>query len=88
MENYITLAIGAVLTVFGYLVVKVLNGIELRIGEIREEVGHIKTYMSKIETDLHGRVTEIERRHDDKYVDLDRRLVGVETRCTVVHKDQ
>lgn len=66
------------LAVIGFLIVHVLNGIK---GEINE----IKGQLSKIEGDLHSRVTDIDRRHQDKYVDINRRLTNVEARCKVTH---
>lgn len=66
------------LAIIGFLIVHVLNGIK---GEIKD----IKGQLSKIEGDLHSRVTDIDRRHQDKYVDMDRRLINVEARCRVAH---
>ncbi len=69
------------LAVIGFLIVHVLNGIK---GEIQE----IKGQLSKIETDLHGRINDNDRRHQDRYVEIDRRLTSVEAHCKVTHFDQ
>lgn len=69
------------LAVIGFLIVHVLNGIK---GEIKE----IKGQLSKIETDLHGRVSDMEQRNHNTNVEIERRLAHVEARCAVVHRDQ
>lgn len=90
MESYVMFGIGVLLSIIGFLIVYVLNGIK---GEIQE----IKGQLGKIETDLHQRVTTIdkeqreridgvERRYQNLYVDVDRRLAFVEARCAVVHE--
>ena len=66
------------LAIIGFLIVHVLNGIK---GEIKE----IKSALGKIETDLHKRVTEADRRLSDQYVAIDRRVSVVEARCAGVH---
>lgn len=66
------------LTVIGFLIVFVLNGIK---GEIKD----IKTQLGKIETDLHQRVTVIDTRHQQVQVDFERRLSHVEARCSTEH---
>lgn len=66
------------LTVIGFLIVFVLNGIK---GEIKE----IKGQLGKIETDLHRRVTVIDTRHQEVQVDFERRLSHVEARCSIKH---
>lgn len=68
------------LAVIGFLIVHVLNGIK---GEIKD----IKGQLSKIESDLHGRVTDIDRRHQDTLVEHDRRISKIEARCDVQHTE-
>lgn len=72
------LALGTMLSVIGFLIVFVLKGIK---GEIRD----IKVQLSKIEDDLHKRVSEIDRRHQDVMVEHDRRISKIEARCDVTH---
>jgi hypothetical protein len=67
------------LTVIGFLIVFVLNGIKAEIKEIKGQLG-------KIEDDLHRRVTVIDQRHQDAKVDFERRLSHVEARCAMEHK--
>lgn len=62
------------LAVIGFLIVFVLNG-------IKEEIQKTNVKLGKIETDLHTRVSDIDRRHEVKYVELDRRVATVEGRC-------
>ncbi len=81
MEAYILFGIGVLLSVIGFLIVFVLTG-------IKDEINAIKVQLSKIEGDLHDRVTEIDRRHSDETIAIDRRLSHVETRCAMVHRDQ
>lgn len=77
-ESYVLLGIGALLSIIGFLIVFVLNGIK---GEIRD----VNEKLEKIETDLHKRVSEVDRRHQDVMVELDRRISKVEARCDVQH---
>lgn len=72
-------ALPYLLAVIGFLIVHVLNG-------IKSEIGEIKSQISKIEGDLHDRVTAIDLRHQDKEEALDQRLSRVEARCEVVHR--
>ena len=81
MEVYVLFGIGVLLSVIGFLMIFVLNG-------IKEEIKDIKIQLSKIEGDLHERVTEMERRQSAETVAIDRRLSHVETRCAMVHRDQ
>lgn len=71
-------ALPYLLTIIGFLIVHVLRGIQ---GEIKE----IKGQLTKIESDLHGRVTEIDRRHQDTLIEHDRRISKIEARCDVQH---
>ena len=77
-ENYTLLLIGVMLSVIGFLIVFVLQGIK---GEIRD----VNDKLEKIEGDLHKRVSDIDRRHQDQVVDLDRRVSKIEARCEAVH---
>lgn len=77
-ETYVLAAIGVVLSVIGFLSVQLLNG-------IRADIAEIKSYLFKIEGDLHQRVNEVDRRHSDSISDMDRRVTKVEARCAVVH---
>lgn len=67
------------LTVIGFLIVFVLNGIKAEIKEIKGQLG-------KIENDLHRRVSVIDQRHQDSKVEFERRLSHVEERCAMEHK--
>jgi hypothetical protein len=71
---FLLLAIGAMLSVIGFLIVFVLNG-------IKGEISDIKGQLTKIEGDLHARVTEIDRRLTDKHTEIDRRVTTVEAHC-------
>lgn len=77
-ENYLLLGIGALLSVIGFLIVFVLNGIK---GEIRD----VNDKLQKIETDLHKRVSDVDRRHQDQMVEFERRVSKIEARCDVQH---
>lgn len=79
MESYLIFGVGCLLSVIGFLIVFVLNG-------IKSEIKEIKGQLSKIEGDLHSRITENDRRHQDQYVAIDRRLATVEARCSMVHQ--
>lgn len=78
MDSISMAAMPYLLAVIGFLIVFVLNGIK---GEIRD----IKGQLQKIEDDLHRRVSDIDRRHQNQYVEIDRRLSRTEARCEVVH---
>lgn len=80
-EAYVLMGVGTVLSVVGFLVVQLLNG-------IRSDIAEIKNYLYKIESDLHGRVSEVDRRHSESLIDIDRRVSKVEARCAVVHQGQ
>jgi hypothetical protein len=88
MEVWAVFGLGVVMTVIGWLIVRVLNGIENRITEIKTEVSAIRGYIDVIKSDVHGRVTDLERRHEDKHVEFDRRLTKIEARCEIVHKEE
>lgn len=81
MEVYILFGLGVLLSVIGFLIVFVLNG-------IKDEIREIKGQLSKIEGDLHTRVSDVERRSQDRSVDFDRRLSHVEARCAAVYGNQ
>ena len=78
-EAYVLAGVGTVLSVVGFLAVQLLNG-------IRADISEIKNYLFKIESDLHERVNEIDRRHGTSLTDIDRRVAKVEARCDVVHR--
>lgn len=80
-EAYVLAGVGIVISVIGFLVVQLLNG-------IREDIAEIKSYLFKIEGDLHSRVNEVDRRHSESITDIDRRVAKVEARCAVVHQGQ
>lgn len=71
-------ALPYLLTIIGFLIVHVLRGIQ---GEIKE----IKGQLTKIEGDLHSRVTDIDRRHQALMVEHDRRISKIEARCEFKH---
>lgn len=79
-QELVLFGIGVLLAVIGFLIVFVLNGIK---GEIRD----VNDKLEKIESDLHKRVSDIDRRHQDQMVDIDRRVSKIEARCEIVHKD-
>lgn len=79
METYVLFGVGLLLSVIGFLIVFVLNGIK---GEIRD----VNIKLEKIETDLHKRVTDVDRRHSDQMTEMERRISHVEARCAVEHK--
>jgi hypothetical protein len=81
MEVYVLFGIGVLLSTIGFLIVLVLNG-------IKSEISEIKGQLTKIETDLHGRVTEIDRRQISQNVDFERRLSHVEAHFAVLHREQ
>jgi hypothetical protein len=81
MEVYVLFGIGVLLSVIGFLMIFVLNN-------IKDEIRDIKIQLSKIEGDLHERVTDMERRHSVEVVAIDRRLSHVEARCSATHRDQ
>jgi hypothetical protein len=80
-EAYVLMGVGTVISVVGFLVVQLLNG-------IRSDIVEIKNYLYKIENDLHSRVNEVDRRHSESLIDIDRRVSKVEARCAVVHQGQ
>lgn len=77
-ETYVLGLLGLLFSVIGFLIVFVLQGIK---GEIRD----VNDKLEKIETDLHKRVSDIDRRHQDQLVDIDRRVSKIEARCDVQH---
>ena len=79
-ETTILFGIGVLLSIIGFLIVFVLTGIK---GEIRD----VNDKLEKIEGDLHKRVSDIDRRHQDQIVDIDRRVSKIEARCSVVHQE-
>jgi hypothetical protein len=80
METYILFGTGVLLSTIGFLIVYVLNG-------IKAEISEIKGQLSKIEADLHGRISDIDRRNQNQNVEIERRLSHIEARCAVVHKE-
>lgn len=81
-QELVLFGIGVLLAVIGFLIVFVLNGIK---GEIRD----VNEKLEKIESDLHRRVDSIDRRHQEEFTGLDRRVTKVEARCDITHgKDQ
>lgn len=77
-ETQVLFVIGVLFGVIGFLIVFVLQG-------IKGEICDIKVQLSKIEDDLHKRVSEIDRRHQDVMVEHDRRISKIEARCDVTH---
>ncbi len=63
------------MTVIGFLIVYVLNGIK---GEIKE----VKITVRSLEADLRGRISDLDRRHSG----LDRRVALLEGRCDANHE--
>lgn len=88
METYVLFGIGGMLSVIGFLIVRVLNGIESNISEIKTEVRLFREDVNELETDLHERVNLVERRTEDRHVDHEHRLSKVEARCAVVHRGE
>jgi hypothetical protein len=78
--QYILGFIGILLSVIGFLIVFVLNGIK---GEIRD----VNTKLEKIESDLHQRVTDVDRRQREQNVEFERRISKIEARCEAKHDD-
>lgn len=77
-ETQVLFIIGVMLGVIGFLIVFVLQGIKSEIRDVNDK-------LEKIETDLHKRVSDIDRRHQDVMVEIDRRLSKVEARCDFQH---
>jgi len=75
MDTFLPYLLG----IIGFLIVHVLNG-------IKSEISSIKTQISKIEGDLHGRVTDIEHRQQDQINDVRQRVATIEARCEEHHK--
>jgi hypothetical protein len=71
-------AVGVLLSMIGFLMVFVLNGIK---GEIRD----VNDKLERIEGDLHKRVSDIDRRHQDSMTEHDRRISRIEARCEAKH---
>lgn len=80
METYILFGIGVMLSVIGFLMVFVLNGIKSEIRDVNDK-------LEKIETDLHKRVSDVDRRTQEQMVDFERRVAKVEARCSVTHRE-
>jgi hypothetical protein len=78
--QYILGFIGILLSVIGFLIVFVLNGIK---GEIRD----VNMKLEKIESDLHQRVTDVDRRQREQNVEFERRISKIEARCEAKHDD-
>ncbi len=74
-------ALPYLMSVIGFLIVFVLNG-------IKTEIRDIKGQLTKIEGDLHRRMSDVDRRHETQYVDLDRRITSVESKCAVRYEVQ
>jgi len=79
-SQYILGFIGILLSVIGFLIVFVLNGIK---GEIRD----VNMKLEKIESDLHQRVTDVDRRQREQNVEFERRISKIEARCEAKHDD-
>lgn len=77
-ETQVLFITGVMLGVIGFLIVFVLQGIKSEIRDVNDK-------LEKIETDLHKRVSDIDRRHQDVMVEIDRRLSKVEARCDFQH---
>jgi hypothetical protein len=76
--NHVITLFGLLLSIIGWFIVDVLKG-------IRAELKAVNQKMDKIETDLHKRVSDIDRRHEERYVSLDRRVSTIEGHCAAVH---
>ena len=57
---------------------KKLEGIESAINETNRT-------LSKIEGDLRGELVSLERRHDDRFVQVERRVDSIAERCRLIH---
>lgn len=79
-ETSILFGVGVMLSVIGFLIVFVLMGIK---GEIRD----VNDKLEKIEGDLHKRVSDIDRRHQDQMVGIERRVSKIEAHCAVMHHE-
>lgn len=66
--------IGVLLTVVGFLIVYILNGIK---GEISE----VKTTVTNLKDDLHQSVKDVDRRVDEIKLDV----TELKTRCDLRH---
>ena len=93
-EPYVLFFATILFSSLGGLIALVLNGVKGSINDVRDEVRGVKNevkdvnlQLERIEGDLHGRVTEVDRRHQDQMVDIDRRVSKVESRCEVMHRD-
>lgn len=80
-ETTILFGIGVLLSIIGFLIVFVLTGIKSEIRDVNDK-------LEKIEGDLHKRVSDIDRRHQDQMVEIDRRVSRVEARCEIVHRGE
>jgi uncharacterized protein YoxC len=93
-ETYILFFATVLVSSIGALIVLVLNGVKGSINDVRDEVKGVKDEvrdvnqkLERIETDLHGRVSEVDRRHQDQMVNIDRRVSKIEAHCSIIHKD-
>lgn len=77
-ETYILFIFGALLSSIGGMIAFILHGIK---GEIKD----VNDKLEKIEGDLHRRVSEVDRRHQDHMVEIDQRLAKVEARWDLQH---
>jgi uncharacterized protein YoxC len=65
---------GLLTTVLGWLGSKIYSKLD-------EVVGALQS----VRSELHERITDTDRRHQDQYVEIDRRLTTIETRCEGRH---
>jgi archaellum component FlaC len=94
-EAYVLFFGAALLSALGGSIVIVLGGVKSSIDDVRDEVKGVKNEvrdvnlkLERIEGDLHGRVSEVDRRHQNEIVELDRRVSKVEARCAAVHRGE
>lgn len=79
-EAQVLFGIGVLLSIIGSLIVVVLGGIKSEIRDVNDK-------LERIETDLHNRVTDVERRQQNSLVEIDRRVSKIEARCELHVKE-
>lgn len=67
------------LGIIGFLIVYVLNG-------IKTEIRDVKAAVTRIESDLHKRVSDVDREHSERINDVANRLAHIEATCMAHHK--
>lgn len=77
-ESTIVTAMGAILTLISFLVVRILNRIEADIKSLAEDLRDARNQW-------HVKLDDHQRRHDDAIVVLDRRVSVIESRCQFEH---